>query len=145
MFQVLINQKNTRKIIAATALLVFLFVMFIPVYNAQAFSKPIVPKNCLGNDIPNTCHLSDFIVLISNIIFFLIENILLPVAVISFAWAGWLYLTAGGNPSQIEEAHKIFKYIIIGLLLALGAWLIVNAILDALLDPKATSDFNWLV
>jgi len=104
------------------------FIILAPVFYVSA---AIVP---CGRGTADPCTLKDLIVLISNIITFLIKDIAIPVAVVSFVWAGWLYLTAGGNTGQIEEAHRIFRWVILGLLLALGAWLIVKGITSALLS-----------
>jgi hypothetical protein len=63
------------------------------------------------------------------------------VAVISFSYAGFLYLTSQGNPGQISKAHGIFKTTAIGFLIVLSAWLIVYAITGSLLNPT----FNPLI
>jgi hypothetical protein len=84
-----------------------------------------------GGD-PNECDFQQLYTLISNIWNFLILKILAPVAVIAIMFAGFKYVTAQGNPSKITEAHNIFYYVVIGMIIALGAWLIVNAILKGL-------------
>lgn len=78
------------------------------------------------------CTFEDFIVLAKNLMNFLLFTIAVPVAAISFAWAGWLYLSAAGNESKVQEAHRIFGYVVLGLSVALAAWLIVNALVVGL-------------
>ena len=58
--------------------------------------------------------------------------IAVPLAAIAFAWAGFLYLSARGNPGQISKAHGIFLNVAIGLGIVLIAWLAVDQILKAL-------------
>lgn len=78
------------------------------------------------------CQFEHFIALAKNVMNFLLFTIAVPIAAISFAWAGWLYLSAAGNESKVQEAHRIFGYVVLGLCVALAAWLIVNAIVVGL-------------
>lgn len=50
-------------------------------------------------------------------------------AVISFAVAGWLYLTSNGNPQQVQKAHKIFGKVIWGFIIIALAYLLVQFLL----------------
>jgi hypothetical protein len=77
------------------------------------------------------CSLAKFIDLIQNIINFAI-TISAPLGAIAFAYAGWLYLSAGGSEDKIKKAHKIFGAVAIGIFFVFGAWLIVNTILSSL-------------
>ena len=43
------------------------------------------------------------------------------VIVLAFIWAGFKYVTALGDEKQIGEAHKIFKYTVIGSAILLGS------------------------
>lgn len=87
------------------------------------------------------CKFEQFIILAKNIMNFLLFTIAVPIAAISFAWAGWLYLSASGNESKVQEAHRIFGYVVWGLCIALAAWLIVNAIVIGL---GVGSKYNFL-
>ena len=49
-------------------------------------------------------------------------------AVVSIVIGGIQYVTAYGNPSQIENAKNRITQAILGLLLAVGAWLILYTI-----------------
>ncbi len=49
-------------------------------------------------------------------------NIGLPIAVLSIVYSGFLFVTAQGNVTKIEEAKKTFYYTIIGVALFLGSW-----------------------
>ncbi len=95
-----------------------------------------------GPDAANQCGFNDIISLIQRIINFLLFAIAVPLAAISFAYAGYLYLTAGVNPSNIGKAKTIFVNVIVfGLPLALAAWLIVHAIVAGLGVPET---YNFL-
>ncbi len=62
----------------------------------------------------------------------IINEILIPiggvVAVLMIMYAGFLYVTARGNPAQISKAHDALLYGAIGAAILLGAWVIAGAI-----------------
>ncbi|HZS42754.1 MAG TPA: pilin [Candidatus Paceibacterota bacterium] len=99
-------------------------------HQTVAVSQPsqLVPK-C--NDNNGGCQWNDLVTLANTIVNFLLY-LAGSLAAISFAFAGFLYLTAGGNPSKAAEAKGIFWKVIIGLIIAVGAWLLVKAILAGL-------------
>jgi len=91
---------------------------------------------CAGAD----CTFDDLLKLVNKVIDFLIR-IAIPIAMILFAYAGFLYVTAAGNTSQINKAHNVFKDVFIGFLIVLSAWLIVNTIVE----PLISDDFSTLL
>lgn len=65
----------------------------------------------------------------------LIEQILewvykigLPIVVVMFVYAGFLYVIARGNETEIKKAHTAIKYTVIGAAIVLGAFVIATAI-----------------
>jgi len=100
------------------------------VCNASVFSGGLVL--CGKGDSPDDCTFEAFICLLRRIMNFLLFVLAVPIAAISFAWAGWLYLSAAGNESKIKQAHEIFGTVLLGLCIALAAWLIVHAIVKGL-------------
>lgn len=115
----------TKKIITVLTFLSVLFIVLVPMYVFAA----IVP---CGGSGQQACNFGFFITLIKNVINFLIFKLAVPLAAISFAVAGVMILTAGDNTGQVEKAKEIFWNVVIGLIVALSAWLIVIAILTAL-------------
>ncbi len=101
-----------------------IFFLAIPVIS----SAQIVP-DC-G---PGGCGWDDLVQLAKNSINFLIW-IAIPISALMFAWAGFLYISAGGSQDKIKQAHSLFLNVGIGLVIVLGAWLIVSLILFALTD-----------
>jgi hypothetical protein len=103
--------------------------------NGQALNGS---ENCLipcdGSDA-NPCTFTSLMELANNVILYLIY-ISIPLAAISFTYAGWLFITAGGNPRQISQAWSIFRKVAIGLIFILSAWLIVKTVTDALIYPE---------
>lgn len=89
----------------------------------------------------NDCNFQKFYDLIASIWTFLLKYVLAPVATIAILFAGFKYVMAQGNPGEIQKAHDIFYYTVVGMLIAFAAWLVVNAILSALGVDTA---FNFL-
>ena len=76
-------------------------------------------------------------ILINNIIKFLLFTIATPLAALVICYAGWLFLSSGGNSGKITTAKKILLNVIIGYIIGLAAWLIVNTIVKSLgVDPS---------
>lgn len=90
------------------------------------------------------CDFCYFVTMVDNVQSFLLQVFILPVGVIALIIAGIMLLTAGGNPGQIEKGKSIFKYTIIGILIAFAAWLIVDTILGNLLIQEGQPGyFPW--
>ena len=108
-------------------------------YAAGKTSSGLIP---CGNDesagkvtAGQECTYDDLIKLAQTVIDFLIFGLAAPLGAIMFAYAGYLYITNGGNESQIKQAHDTFLYVFWGLVVALAAWLLVNFIFQFLVDP----------
>jgi hypothetical protein len=94
------------------------------------------------SDPHEECYFDDAVVMIQTAINFLIFDLAAPLGMIMFAYAGFLYVTNQGNESQIKEAHGIFANVLIGLVVALAAWVIVNFVATFFLG--ADSAYNFL-
>lgn len=129
----LFHKKNRQLALAIFSSIIFFLSAFY-FANAQSLGIPC------GNNIGNMCEFKHLIILAQNIMNFMIL-ITLPLAAIGFAWAGWLYLSAGGNSGKITQAHEIFKKVFWGFVFVLSAWLIVYTITNALLNPANSLNF----
>ena len=65
-------------------------------------------------------------------------------ALFLFVWHGFGWLTSGGNKEKIEAARKALVHTLIGILLVLGSWFLVNMILVLLLTPADDSSVQEL-
>ncbi len=113
-----------KKIVAYTISFAFMLAITIPaVLHAQGNLIP-----CDGED----CNFTQLMILFNNVINFLLFTLATPFAAIVFAYAGWLYLRSGDNPSNKSKAKGMFIKMLIGYVVALGAYLIVKVIMQGL-------------
>lgn len=115
-----------KKIAASLLSTMILFTIISPILVHAQEQGALIP--CDGED----CSFQKLIQLFNNVIYFLLFTIATPFAAIVFAYAGWLYMTAGDNPGNKGKAKTIFKKMLIGYTVALGAYLIVKVIMEGL-------------
>ncbi len=89
------------------------------------------------------CDLCDFGKLLQNIINFMIVGVAVPLSALLFAYAGFLYATGGSNPGRITKAHKIFKNVLIGFLIAISGWLVINTIMTVVFSKGFFTGAGW--
>ncbi len=72
----------------------------------------------------------------------IVNNVILRIGgvlcVLAFIYSGFLYVTAGGSDTKINQAHKALLNSAIGTALLLGAWVLVTLVqttIDSLLKP----------
>jgi hypothetical protein len=66
------------------------------------------------------------------------------VATLLFVYAGFLYITAQGNPAQVSKATGVFKKVLIGMIIVLASWLIVDLIMTTFAS-KSFGPWNQIV
>jgi len=108
-------------------IVIFITLFFLlPATSLAASHGGIVP-DC-GYSIGNQCSFADLVQLGMNILNFIVV-FAISITAIMFAIAGFLYFSDGGNEKNITTAHTIFTSVVIGLVIILTAWLIVNTLL----------------
>ncbi len=89
-------------------------------------AQSLVP--CSGS----SCGTCEMVQLADNVVDFIIL-ISVSIAALVFMWAGYLMLSAGGNAGQIKRGRDVLTDAIIGLVIVLACWLIVDLMLQSLL------------
>lgn len=92
------------------------------------------PKGIVPCDGPG-CRACDFIQLGQNIITWFIK-IAASVIALTFAWGGMKMVMSGGDTGAVSSARSIMTNSVIGLVILLGSWLIVNTILNLLVSEE---------
>lgn len=128
--------------------LVIFFMLIMPIFSFASVVNPNEPCNAStvnastnqpcqlttgGGLVPCdgvNCDFKAFMNLINKIIKFILFDMVVPIAAIMFVYAGFLLVTAGGETAGARtKAKTIFTNAIIGLVLAMAAWLIIRTIL----------------
>ena len=104
------------------------------------FFGPIIPPQSItgvqGSDV---CAASwgMLVMVINNIISLLITLAIVFVAPLMIAYSGFLYVVNPVDPSGISKAKGILLNTVVGIVIALCGWLIVDALMAVLYNPTA--------
>lgn len=80
---------------------------------------------------------------INNIITIAISVAIVFIAPVMIAYAGFLYVINPMNPSGMSKAKEILLNTVIGIVVALSAWLIVDAVMAVLYHPDGSTLKTW--
>lgn len=121
-------KSTLKKALIVTALMTLGLTLFnaIPTASAQLISPNDQPS-LLASE---TGAQGDLRQLVLNIVNFALGFLGL-IAVVFLIYAGFLYVTSAGNDENTGKAKKIILYSIIGILIILASFAIVNTVLDA--------------
>ena len=118
-----IDKRRSEMIFIASFTMFFLPLSFLFAQGGDG----LVP--CEGSD----CDICDLAVLFQNVLNFLI-TLSVAISGVLFAYAGILYISSPTNTANVKKAHAIFMDVVIGLFVVLGAWVVVNTLLNSLLS-----------
>jgi len=111
----------------------FLVSFFFIVPSVQAAG--LIP--CSGVDC-RPCHI---LVLIVNLVSFMLKSIVAPLAGLMFLVGGIMIVSDGGSGNRMKKGKEIIKNTLIGAVIALSAWAIVNTLIMAFGSGQISS--NW--
>ncbi len=97
----------------------------------------LVPASCVSD--VRACDFCALLQMAKNIIDLLFK-ILVIAAVILIVWAGIKLVTSAGNTHALEDAKSMVTNVIIGFVIVMAAWLIVDTIFKMLV--KDTDNFG---
>ena len=115
----------------------FLLIGFL-VVTAPVYAVGIVP--CGGTDQPE-CRACDLVQLGSKLIGWFIAISASTIA-LTFAWGGMKMVMSGGDMGAVSSARAIMTNSIIGLIIILGSWLIVDTMLKLFLNDQSYGVWN---
>jgi len=96
--------------------------------NSPVVAQALVQCGNAGQPECNLCHLAQ---LAERVINFIVK-VSFVIAALLFATAGAFYFTAGADPGRVSSARKILTDTVIGIVIILTAWLVVNVLLTTL-------------
>lgn len=120
-----------------TKILISISIFLMLVIPAVSLAAPLLPTCATPTEFTGKeggtfmiCGWADLMKLIDNLIHFILYGLAVPIAAIMMAYAGFLLITAGGdNAGARTKAKSIFWNTVLGLAIAIGAFLIVKTIL----------------
>lgn len=124
------------RIILPVVFLLSLF-MWTPVLAAEAtFFGPIVPGecNCDASGMVSAPDWGCVMQTVQNAINFTISMSVI-IATIFIIYTGFMFVASAGNPHTREAAKTRLVNVVVGMLVVLAAWLIVDFIMKALYNP----------
>lgn len=62
---------------------------------------------------------------------------------ILFSYAGFIYVTNIANPGEISKATRIFSNVIIGLVIILASWLVIDTLMKTLVNNDTSRFGPW--
>ena len=101
----------------------FSLIFFLLSFSAALAQGSSVSTVTLKNPL-NVDSITDLLVALLNIVII----IAVPIVVFFIIYAGFLYVTARGNAEQVKKASAALTYSVIGAILIIGAFVIVEII-----------------
>lgn len=108
---------------------IFIFVSILLINSVPFIASASIGIPCGRGEA--MCSFNDIFVLLNNAIRFFLVYLLLPFIILLIVYSGFLFMFSGANEEMRTKGKKIFKNIIIGLLLILGSWFIIYTLFKA--------------
>ncbi|MEI8360849.1 MAG: pilin [bacterium] len=130
-----------KKIVKHLLGLMAIVVLFAPVLSVHAISKDTMfGGSSIKSNTVGAIGLAEYDenkndprIIIANVIKFML-GFLGIIAVIIILFAGFKWMTAGGDSKKIDEAKDLMKNGVMGLIIILSSWAIANFVIDQLLN-----------
>jgi cysteine-rich repeat protein len=131
----MLSHRPSRKILLSVVLsLVFVLFFTVPLAFAQDTGlEPLTGVGLTSTDVRT------FVGRIVDITL----GLLATIAVVIIVYAGFLWMTAGGDSARIDESKSWMKNGAIGLAIILSSWAIVTFIINALLEATQDGEEQW--
>lgn len=128
------------KKISLTLLTLIVVMLLLTGFVLPANAGGLVPCGGPGEGM---CTLCDFFRLGQNIINFLLTDVALPLTTVMIAVGGVMLAISGGSPKRQELGKKILTSAVIGLIVVLASWLILNTVINLLAGGEKPTGFPW--
>ena len=133
------KKKNFLRNLLTLSVLVVLIFGLMP-KSIQA--APLVP---CGGEGQNPCELCHIFILFDNIVKFVLQDLVPPIAALMLVIAGGMYFMAAGDPPKSGKAKSVLTSVIMGLLIIYGAYLLVSLFFTAIGVAAWTGLENWFI
>jgi uncharacterized membrane protein len=117
--------------------LLILLILIILIVPQLALAQGLLPA-CTKS---GNCGFCDILATGVNIFRYLLGS-LGGIALLLFVWHAFGWITSGGNKEKIEASKKALVHTLIGLVIILASWFLVNLIIMLLVTPVADQQGN---
>lgn len=101
--------------------------------------QPLIPKNCTDPQTEvDSCTLNDAFQVIVNLST-LIVAMTGTAALLMFTYGGVMWIIAAGSQERVQKGTAAIQAAVIGIVIVLGAWLVVNFTINALTGGQVGS------
>lgn len=121
-----------KKIIST---LLLLAILILPSFASAAI------VNC-GGPGQKACDYCDLLDMGQSILDFIVKYVLFTGGIIFIMWGGLEMVMSGGDAKKYQAGVTRIKATLIGILIAFGAWFIVNTVLNALAVDETGQSMN---
>ncbi len=115
------------------------YLLFFAVSTASAAGLTPLFTGC-GSD--GICDYCDFLAMAQRIIKFLMF-VGIPITVLFILYGAGMMMISAGSPEKAAAGRKIITDAVLGLVIALSAWIIVNTIFIVLANQESGLLENW--
>lgn len=126
--------QKIKKLIIYNLAFIIIFLLFV--MPTLSLADSLVPCNNTAGEngvIDKPCDFDALMNLVNIVIHFILFDMVVPIAAIMFVYAGILMVTAGGEAAGARtKAKSIFTNVVLGLIIAIAAFLIIRTILSIL-------------
>lgn len=109
--------------------------LFLPMLAFSQGGPTGLVYECYSGGVYGNCTFQDLLRAVQNFTNQLTVYVL-AFTVVPIAYAGYLFMTSGGNAGARSKAKEMLVKVAIGIFFMLSAWLIVSLIANALLAPS---------
>lgn len=88
---------------------------------------------CTGSlGTPTPCTVCHLLQMIANIVFFLVKNVMPPLAGLLFLVGGIMMIASAGSEERYKKGRQILVNVALGAAIVLCSWVIINAIITTI-------------
>ena len=138
--------KKIYKILATLSVLTFFMSFAVMAYAAVGCSdsvsyssaKSTWPLVQCGNGGQHCCDFTEAAIMVNRILNWFI-GLSVTIAAITFSIAGGNILLHPDDPGKLKEGKEMLNKTAVGLLIILGAWLVVHTLVSAVINPDTNA------
>ena len=116
-------------------------ILFAAENKLNGTSLPEILRKC--GESPSNCGFAELIQVVNALLEWAMLG-LASTATIMFIYAGFLYMSAQGDAAQVKRAHGIFRVVLIGFVIILLSYLLVQQFLKYFINPESSSIYKLL-